>query len=225
MDGGLAPACLKEPTMPLMTFQIPPLLNRTLDAVQSAAARRRWPADLRRLPPTFVTTDGRKLQLRLIRPTDSPLLAELFYHLSPETRRRRFHHAVEHATPEMVLVESERLADVDNRTVGGAILAIERGPSSERIVGVVRLMRSPKTPRSPEAEAAIVVRDDYHRCGVGKELLYRLVLLARRMKVKTMIADIEADNYAALRAFREIGLPTTSDTTHGETRLFLTVPD
>lgn len=211
--------------MPTLPFSSPPILGRVLSRAPKADATRRWPSDLRRLRPSFVTTDGRKLHMRLIQPSDSPLLVDLFYSLSPQSRRRRFHYAVEHATPEMVLAEAERLADVDNLTTGGAILATERGGQGERIVGVVRLMRSPQTSDSPEAEAAIVVRDDYHGSGVGKELLYRMVLLARRMKVKTMIADIEADNYAALRAFRGIGLPTESDTSHGETRLYITVPE
>lgn len=185
----------------------------------------RWPRSLGRLRPHFTTRDGRRLRLRLIKPEDAPLLIDLFYNLSPESRRRRFHALTDHATPELVLRESERLADVDNRTTGGAIVATESTPTGERIVGVVRLMRNPATPSSPEAEAAVVVRDDYHGAGVGRELLYRMVLLARRMKVTTMVADIEADNYPALRAFRTIGVPTTSDTTRGETRLLLTVPE
>jgi len=184
-----------------------------------------WPPTLLRLHSVFRTRNRRKLHMRLIRPTDAPLLIDLFYSLSPESKRRRFHYDVDHATPQQVLEESERLADVDNLTTGGAVLATERTRRGERIVGVARLMRNPQTPSSPDAEAAVVVRDDYHGTGVGGELLRRLVPLARRMQVRTIIADIEADNYAALRAFRNMGLPTRSDTTHGETRLYLSVPD
>ncbi len=193
--------------------------------------RLRAASGLRGVHARFKTRDGRALRLRLIRTTDAPLLIDLFYSLTPESRRRRFHTAVEHATPEMVLLEAERLANVDNMAVGGALLATEAGPQNargdagERIVGVVRLMRNPATPQSPDAEAAIVVRDDYHGQGVGKVLLQGLVRLAQRMHVRTMVADIEADNSAAVRAFRGIGLPTTSDTSHGETRLLISVTE
>lgn len=191
----------------------------------SPPGKRRAASGLHGVRAGFTTKDKRKLRLRLIRPADAPLLIDLFYSLSPQSRRRRFHIDMEHARPERVLTEAERLANVDNRTLGGALLATEQGEHGERIVGVVRLMRDPATLQSAEAEAAIVVRDDYHGQGVGKVLLQGLERLARRMRVRTMVADIEADNTAALHAFRGIGLPTKSDTSHGETRLLLSVPE
>jgi L-amino acid N-acyltransferase YncA len=75
------------------------------------------------------------------------------------------------------------------------------------------------------AEAAIVIRDDYHGQGLGTELLRRLVLLAKQMKVKQMQAVIEADNASAIRLFRELGLPTKSDTSQGETTLIIEMPE
>jgi acetyltransferase len=183
---------------------------------------------LRRQPPTFRTHDGRTLHVRLIRPTDAPLLLDLFDRLSPESRRRRFHAAVEHMPRALLEEEAERLSDVDNRTNGGALLALERvhedGPRTERAVAVARLMRPALDPHSPEVESAIVVRDDYHGQGVAKELLRRSVLLARQMQAQVIVAEIEADNYPALRAYRGLSLPTTSSTSHGETTLRIAVP-
>ena len=100
------------------------------------------------------------------------------------------------------------LADVDNETLGGAVLALEvDAAGEEHVVGVARLGRPPDDPHSPEAEAAIVVRDDYQGRGVGTELLRRMVLLAKQMRLKTILAIIESDNEPALRAFRGLGLP------------------
>jgi acetyltransferase len=184
--------------------------------------------NLRRQPSTFRTHDGRTLHVRLIRPTDAPLLLDLFDRLSPESRRRRFHAAVDHMPRALVQEEAERLADVDNRTNGGAILALERvrekGQNAERAVAVARLMRPSLDPRSPEVESAIVVRDDYQGQGVAKELLRRSVLLARQMRAGVIVAEIEADNYPAIRAYRGLGLPTESSTSHGETTLRIAVP-
>jgi acetyltransferase len=174
-------------------------------------------------PSWFTTTDGYRLVGRVIHADDAPRLIDLFDQLSSETRRRRFHLNVDNLSEEVKRETARRLAEVDNRTLGGAVLAIDvedRG----RIVGVARLGRAAGQPDSPEAEAAIVVRDDFQGRGVGRELLRRLVLLAKQMRVQTIVAVIEMDNLRALRAFRELGLPTETVTRRGETILHIAVP-
>lgn len=95
----------------------------------------------------------------------------------------------------------------------------------EAVVGVARLGRPLGEPTSPEAEAAVVVRDDYHGQGVGAELLRRMVLLAKQMGVKIIVAYIEADNGPALRAFRKLRLPVVVQTHDAETEMRFTVPE
>ncbi len=123
-----------------------------------------------------------------------------------------------------LLEEAERLANVDNRTQGGAVIALEQDADGEHVVGVARLMRPAGQPDAPDVEAAITVRDDYQGRGMGTELLRRMVLLAKRMQAKTIVAEIEADNYAAVRLFRELNLTTVSTTSHGETTMRMEVP-
>lgn len=179
---------------------------------------------LTRFPTFFHTRDGRRLYVRLIQESDTALLMDLFERLSPESRRRRFHTAVDHLPRALIEAEADRLADVDNHTIGGAVLALERVDDVERIVGVVRLMRPADDLLAPDVEAGIVVRDDYHGQGVAKVLLRCMVLLAQRMNAETIVAEIEADNHPAIRAFRSLALPTTSSTSHGETVLRIAVP-
>ena len=52
----------------------------------------------------------------------------------------------------------------------------------------------------------------------------RLVLLAKAMQVKTIVAIFQADNEDAIRLFREINLPYTTSIDHGETILKLEMP-
>lgn len=189
------------------------------------AVDRRLRRNIDRVPRRFRLRNGKQVGSRLLRPQDAPLLADFFYQLSPETLQRRFHQPMRDVPPSEVRAGAERLANVDNLTTGGAVLALENGIWGERIVAVARLMRPESEPQSPEAEAAIVVRDDYHGQGVGSELLRRLVLLARKMGVRTMIANIEADNYGALRLFRGLKLPTQSSTSRGETVLRISMPE
>jgi RimJ/RimL family protein N-acetyltransferase len=185
----------------------------------------RYALELAEAPSSFMTRDGRRLSVRLVTAADAPRLLDLFERLSPETRRRRFHYDPDHIPEKRKQAIARRMADVDNRTQEGALLAIDVDPAGrEQIVGVARLARPDTQPESPVAEAAIVVRDDFQGCGVATELLWRMVLLAKQMQVKTILAQIEADNNAALRVFRELDLPSTVTTEHGETDMYITVP-
>ncbi len=179
----------------------------------------------RRVPPTFWTLDGALLYLRLLRPADAAGLIDLFERLSSEARRRRFHAGADRVSDELKLEAAQQLANVDNRTLGGAVIALERTTEGrERIVGVARLARPADQPHAPQAEAAVVVRDDMQGRGVGTELLRRLVLLARQMHVSSILAVIEADNLPALRVFRNLNLPYQLSVSHGETHMVIQVP-
>ncbi|MBI3958444.1 MAG: hypothetical protein HY328_06515, partial [Chloroflexi bacterium] len=107
------------------------------------------------LAATFTTRNGTKIHCRLIQPDDAPLLISLFSRLSPESRRRRFNTSLDNIEPERVVQEARHLTDVDNRTVGGAILAFADGVQSAELIAIARLGRFPNAPASPEAEAAL----------------------------------------------------------------------
>ncbi|MBK8047005.1 MAG: GNAT family N-acetyltransferase [Anaerolineales bacterium] len=159
-----------------------------------------------------------------MQPDDVPLMVAMFHQLSPESRRRRFHTNVEHVSDELIYQRAGELANVDNETNRGALIAIYAGPAGEEMVGSVRLARPADKPDSLEAEAAIVVRDDFQGQGVGQELLRRMVLLAKKMRVKTIVAIFEPDNEGAIRLFRELNLPSELTIHHGETIMRIAVP-
>ena len=182
--------------------------------------------DINRVRRTYMTRDGRVVKMRLLHPEDADLLIDFFHRMSPETRRRRFHTNTEGLSEEFIEENARELANVDNLTQGGAVIALyEEEDGAEHIIGSARLARPAGQPDSPEAEAAIVVRDDFHGQGVGTELLRRMVLLAKQMNVKSIIANFEAENEGAIRLFRELGLPTEIDVSQGETTLIMTAPE
>jgi RimJ/RimL family protein N-acetyltransferase len=177
------------------------------------------------LPRTFKTRNGEVLTLRLMKPSDAPLLEQLFYQLSPESRWRRFHMITDHLPPQEVSHRARELAAVDNRTTSGAVVAVAGEGENAAIVGVVRLARPFDHPDAPEAEAAIVVRDDYQGQGIGTELLRCMVVLARRMRVKKILAVFQPDNDVAIRLFRQLGLPYKLTATHGASKMYLEAPE
>lgn len=185
---------------------------------------RRFQTTLERVRPWFKTRGGTTLRLRTIRPDDAPRLAEFFLRLSPDTRWRRFHVHIDNVTPEQLAARARPMADVDNRTAEGAVLALLGRGEAEEIVGVVRLARPQNQPTTPEAEAAVVVRDDFHGQGVGTELLRWMVLLAKAMHVETIVAIFQSDNENAMRLFRELDLPYTLQAHSGEMEMRIAVP-
>lgn len=182
-------------------------------------------SDVTRRPVRYTTRDGRKLTLRLIRPADAPLLEELFYRLSPESRWRRFHALTDGIPPERVAEQAGIMADVDNRTLEGAVVAVAKEVDGEHIVGVVRLARPPSKPDAEEAEAAVVVLDAYQGQGVGSELLQRMLQLAQRMKVKRILAVFQPDNAGAIHLFRALGLRSRLETSHGISKMYTELPE
>jgi acetyltransferase len=172
---------------------------------------------------SFRTRNSTPIHCRLIQPDDAPILIDLFTHLSPDSRRRRFNSSLENLQPERVSLEAQRLAAVDNRTVGGAILAFAEKEGQTELVAVARLGRMPHEPNSPQAEAAVVVRDDFQRLGVATRLMLLLGLLARRMNVVHLTASIQADNQPLLSLLRRLQLPLERHTSHGETTISLPV--
>jgi acetyltransferase len=70
------------------------------------------------------------------------------------------------------------------------------------ILGIGQLikMRDPST-----AEFALIVSDRYQRCGLGTELLGRLLQIAHQERIKRVVGEILPDNAGMLRLSRRLG--------------------
>jgi RimJ/RimL family protein N-acetyltransferase len=170
----------------------------------------------------FRTEQGSQIRTRLIQPNDADHLIDLFHHLSPETRRRRFNIGLQNVEQKRVRETAQILANVDNRTTGGAILGFVTA-RTEELIAVARLARPENQPRSPEAEVAVVVRDDYQGQGIGTEMLKHLITLARQMRIKTLTASIQTDNTAIFKILQKLSIPVEAHTSHGETEIRINI--
>jgi ribosomal protein S18 acetylase RimI-like enzyme len=119
---------------------------------------------------------------RPVRPDDAPLFCRLWDRLSPETVYRRFH-APLRSPP----ADAHRLVEVDH-DLREALVAVVGG----EVVGVARYDRSPADPGT--ADVAVVVEDAWQGVGVGRQLLGELAELAARRGVRSLTADVQADN-------------------------------
>ena len=166
------------------------------------------------------TRSGRQITIRDIRPDDAILLTDLFYHLSPDTIYKRFHVAMDpHSLPrEHVNQEAQRLAQIDPQSQA-ALIALHKGSA----VGVARFH---KVGDSPDAEAAIVIRDDFQRDGLGTVLLTLLREKALTMGIDFLIAMVQAQNHPILHLINHSGLKSRWRFDQGETYLAVDIrPD
>jgi GNAT superfamily N-acetyltransferase len=134
---------------------------------------------------------------RPVRRDDAPLFCRLWDRLSPETVYRRFHAPLRHPP-----VDARRLVEVDH-DLREALVAVVGG----EVVGVARYDRSPADPAT--ADVAVVVEDAWQGVGVGRQLLAELTELAARRGVRTLSADVQADNDRMVGLVRRL-LPRAS---------------
>ena len=64
--------------------------------------------------------------------------------------------------------------------------------------------------RNHSAEVAFAVRDDFHKKGIGSELMEYLTYLAKRSGLMGFTAEVLADNEAMMHLFRNQGFDLES---------------
>lgn len=117
-------------------------------------------------------TDGTLVVLRLVRPADKALLNDGLEKMSSESRYRRFFSMRKKLSDKELTYLTE--FDGENHLAIGAVRELLDG--SEEGIGVARFARLEDN--REQAEPAVAVVDDYHRRGLGTQLLQRLAAAA-----------------------------------------------
>ncbi|MGA7568019.1 MAG: GNAT family N-acetyltransferase, partial [Terriglobales bacterium] len=161
---------------------------------------------IRPYPLQYVSTwkmkDGNEVTIRPIRPEDEPLLVKFHETLSDRSVYLRYFATLTLSRR----VAHERLlricfGDYDREMV---LVAERTDPATgeRRILGVGRMN---KLRVRNEAEVAALVSDQYQKMGLGRELLRRVVEIARDEKIGTVSAEMLPDNIAMQAVFRRLG--------------------
>ncbi len=145
--------------------------------------------------------DGREVTIRPIRAEDEPMMRKFHEALSDRTVYLRY------LSP-MVLSERvthERLARMTHNDYDREIaLVVEGDEAGEKAVfGVARLSKF--RGENDEARFTMLVNDKFQGQGVGKELLKRLLDVARSEKIKRVIAIISPENESMQKLCRDLG--------------------
>jgi acyl-CoA hydrolase/RimJ/RimL family protein N-acetyltransferase len=152
-----------------------------------------------RLEIRRTTKSGLPILLRPVKITDEPLIKEFFHHLSDDSLYSRFMKAKKDLSHQWL--QSFSVIDYSKKMV---ILAVVMGgvAGRETIVGIGQYGITGETHM---AEVAYVVRDDYHRRGVGRELLSYLTYLAKKQGLLGFVAEVLSTNTRIFRMFQEMG--------------------
>jgi acetyltransferase len=146
--------------------------------------------------------DGADVLIRPIRPEDEPAMVKFHSTLSERSVYLRYFHLMN--LPQRVAHERlTRICFIDyDREM--ALVAERRNPinGENEILGVARLTR---VLGSNDAEVAVLVSDQFHGRGLGKELLARLVIVGGDEKLAALKADILPDNRDVMRVCEKLG--------------------
>jgi acetyltransferase len=147
--------------------------------------------------------DGTRVRIRPIRPEDAQLEAEFVRGLSAQTRYLRFMGSVKDLTPAMLA----RFTQVDyDREM--ALIALVEEDGRERQIGVVRYIINPD---GDSAEFAAVVSEAWQGRGLGRELMLKLIAIARARGVKILSGQVLAANPQMLDLAAALGFEKVAD--------------
>jgi len=167
---------------------------------------------IRPYPVQYVSSwtmkDGQSVTLRPIRAEDEPLMVKFHEGLSDRSVYLRYFQRMKLSTR----TAHERLArvcflDYDREL---ALLAEHRNPQTteRKIIAIATLAKL--APRS-EGEVAVLISDDYHGQGLGKELIGRLVCFARDEGLQRVVASTMVENAGMCAIFEKLGFQLSTD--------------
>ncbi len=153
------------------------------------------PTDLRGV---MVLGDGTQISFRPVKPTDEPVMRELFRAVSPETLYYRFMSRLKTVSKKQI----QNLTYIDHRS---EITIVGTLPESygEEIIAIGGYFLDKSTNR---AEVAFMVRDEWQKRGIGKFLCRHLAKIARRNGIKGLDAEVLSENRAMQAVFNGSGL-------------------
>jgi RimJ/RimL family protein N-acetyltransferase len=146
--------------------------------------------------------DGRRVEIRALRPEDGKGLLEAVNRSSVESIRRRFFSVRRHFSEQ----EIDFFTNIDFVSQVALVVIAEEGREPHVVGGGRYIVVSPG-----RAEIAFFLVDEYQGQGIGVTLMRHLTALARDAGLKELFAEVLPENLAMLKVFRKSGLnPATT---------------
>ncbi|KXK16831.1 MAG: putative acetyl-coenzyme A synthetase [Chloroflexi bacterium OLB15] len=155
---------------------------------------------------TWESKQGVQVQFRPIRPEDEPLVVKFHGTLSERTVYLRYLHAMQ-LSERIGHDRLSRLCFIDYAREM-ALVATHKNSydGSTEIMAIGRITKVRNTDR---AEYAIIVSDRFQHQGLGKEMLRRLIQIARDEKVGMLAGNVLTENTEMIRLVEQFGFKVT----------------
>jgi RimJ/RimL family protein N-acetyltransferase len=144
--------------------------------------------------------DGRRVEIRALRPSDRDELLAAVARTSTESLYRRFFGVKREFTEKEIAF----FVDVDFDKHVALVAVVDQGGRQTIVGGGRYVMVRPGT-----AEVAFAVVDEFQGQGIGAALMRHLITIARSAGLKEFIAEVLPDNAAMLKVFEKSGLALT----------------
>jgi len=141
--------------------------------------------------------DGRRVEIRALRPADRDDLLAAVRRIGADSLYRRFF-AVKREFSEK---ETRFFVNVDFVSHVALVAVLEEEGKPVIIAGARYIVVKPG-----QAEVAFAVVDTYHGQGLGTMLMRHLTTIARGAGLRQLIADVLPDNRQMLKVFQKCGL-------------------
>ena len=141
--------------------------------------------------------DGRRLEIRALRPQDATDLRAAVDRTSAQSLYRRFFGAKRGFSDREVAF----FVNVDFAKHVALVAVVEEDDHAAIVAGGRYIVQQPGT-----AEIAFVVIDDYQKQGIGAALLRHLAILGRAAGLKEFTAEVLPENFPMLKTFEKSGL-------------------
>jgi RimJ/RimL family protein N-acetyltransferase len=140
--------------------------------------------------------DGRRVEIRALRPDDRANMLAAVGRISAQSLYRRFFGAKRDFSEQ----EKAYYLDVDFVNHVALVATVEQGGRTEIVGGARYVVVQPGT-----AEVAFAVVDEFQGKGIGSTLMRHLTRLARKAGLKEIIAEVLPENAAMLKVFEKSG--------------------
>ncbi len=166
--------------------------------------------------------NGVAVTIRPIRPEDEPLMVRFHETLSDRSVYFRYFHPMR-LNQRVAHERLQRMCFIDYAREM-ALVVDHRDPQTgaREILGVGRLI---KLHASNDGEFAILVSDRCQGCGLGTELLRRLVHIGKEEKLSRIVGDVLPDNREMLRVCEKLGFKRVYGLESGVVKTELEIPN
>lgn len=147
-------------------------------------------------PQSFSLDDGTTVSFREETPEDFEAVWELYSTLGSASRK-----TLPPFNRNLIELWSRSLPDY---TFNPVLVSVDEG-GAERIIGRASLTHDASPASKHRAEFGIVVHDDYHGRGIGTNLTFFMVHVARSKGLRKLTLDVFADNQRAVHVFEGCG--------------------